>query len=338
MSESRLGTILVTGGGGFLGSAIVKHLRERGDEVRTLSRSHYPALDALGAVQLHGDIADPAVVDRAVAGCKTVFHVAAKAGIWGPYDEYHRSNVVGTENVIASCRRHDVERLIYTSSPSVIFTGHDLEGVDESTPYAPKHDAAYPATKEIAERLILANNDASLATVSLRPHLIWGPGDHHIVPRILARARAKRLFRIGRKNPLIDMTYIDNAAEAHALAADRLSPGSPVAGRPYFIAQGQPVPLWDMVNRFLALAGLPPVTRSIPRRAAIVLGGALELAYTIFRIPGEPRMTRFLARELSTAHWYNLDAARRDLGYSATVSIEEGLERLARSWQGDGPP
>ncbi len=221
--------------------------------------------------------------------------------------------------------------MIYTSSPSVVFTGHDLEGVDESIPYAKEYDAAYPATKAIAEKLVLANNDSALATVALRPHLIWGPGDNNILPRIYARARARRLFRIGHGNPLIDLTYIDNAAHAHLLAADRLEPGSVISGRAYFIAQGQPVPLWDMVNRFLAIAELPPVKRKVPLLLAVALGGVLETAYSVFRLPGEPRMTRFLARELSTAHWYNLDAARRDLGYSPQVSIEEGMRRLAES-------
>jgi len=331
MTGGREAPVLVTGGGGFLGSAIVRLLRERGQAVRSLARHLYPQVDALGAAQLQGDVADPAIVSAAVEGCGTVFHAAAKAGLWGSYAEYHHSNVVGTENVIAACRKHGVRRLIYTSSPSVVFTGHDLEGVDESVPYARQYDAAYPATKAIAEKLVLANNDSTLATVSLRPHLIWGPGDNNILPRIYARARAHRLFRIGRRNPLIDLTYIDNAALAHLLAADRLEPGSRISGRAYFIAQGQPVPLWDMVNRFLEVAHLPPVTRSIPLPLAVMLSGSLETIYTLLRLPGEPQMTRFLARELSTAHWYNLDAARRDLGYSPKVSIEEGLRRLAES-------
>ena len=329
--ESDSKPILVTGGGGFLGSAIVRMLRGRGAAVRSLARNHYPELNELGVAQYRGDVADPEAVGRATAGCSAVFHVAARAGLWGRYADYYRANVVGTQTVIAACRQNGVRRLIYTSSPSVVFTGEDLEGADESIPYAPRYDAAYPATKAIAEKLVLASNDASLGTVSLRPHLIWGPGDNNILPRIFARARAGRLFRIGNRNPLIDLTYIDNAAHAHVLAGDRLAPGSTIAGKAYFVAQGQPVPLWDMVNRFLSVAGLPPVSRSVPLALAVILGGAFEAVYTVFRLPGEPRMTRFLARELSTAHWYNLDAARRDLGYAPIVGIEEGLLRLGES-------
>ncbi len=337
MTGDRAGPVLVTGGGGFLGSAIVRLLRLRGRPVRSLNRRRYAALDALGVEQFVGDVADATLVSRAVDGCSIVFHVAAKAGLWGAYPQYHRINVVGTENVLAACRTHQVRRLIYTSSPSVVFTGHDLEGADESVPYASHYDAAYPATKAIAEKLVLANNDASLATVALRPHLIWGPGDNNILPRIFARARARRLYRIGRRNPLIDLTYIDNAAHAHVLAAARLDPGAAICGRAYFIAQGQPVPLWDMVNRFLEVAHLPPVKRSVPRALAVAAGGVLEGCYSLLKLPGEPQMTRFLARELSTAHWYNLDAARRDLGYAPIVGIEEGLRRLAESLKQDSP-
>ena len=221
--------VLVTGGGGFLGSAIVAMLRDRGQPVRTLARRRYDRLDALGAEQFQGDVADAEIVSRAVDGCDAVFHVAAKAGLWGPRQEYWNANVVGTENVIAACREHGVRKLINTSSPSVVFHGTDLEGVDETAAYPDRYEAPYPETKAIAEKLVLKANDRGLATVVLRPHLIWGPGDNNILPRIYARARARRLFRIGRRNPLIDLTYIDNAASAHLLAADRLDVGSPIA-------------------------------------------------------------------------------------------------------------
>jgi 2-alkyl-3-oxoalkanoate reductase len=323
--------VLVTGGGGFLGGAIVQSLIARGDTVRSLSRGDYPALRASGVEQVRGDLADPAAVQRAAEGCSLVFHVAAKAGIWGPYADYYQSNVTGTRNVIAACRACGVRRLVYTSSPSVVFDGRDMEGVDESVPYPRHYDAPYPATKAEAEQLVRAANDAALATVALRPHLIWGPGDTNLVPRIIARARAGRLRRIGRRVNLVDSTYIDDAAAAHLSAADRLAPGSPIAGRVYFISQGEPWPLWDLVNRILQAAQLPPVTRTIAPPLALLAGAVCETLAQALRLPDEPPMTRFLARELSSAHWFNIAAARRDLGYQPNVSIEDGMQRLEQT-------
>jgi nucleoside-diphosphate-sugar epimerase len=322
-------TALVTGGGGFLGGAIVRRLVARGDRVRSLSRGHYSELSALGVEQILGDVADAGVMESAVAGCEVVFHVAAKAGVWGPYAEYHRANVVGTQNLLSACRKHGVRRVVYTSSPSVVFDGRDMEGVDESVPYPRHYEAPYAQTKAEAERLVLAANGPDLATVGLRPHLIWGPGDNHLVPRILSRGRAGRLRRIGRANKRIDATYIDNAADAHILAAERLSPGSPVAGKAYFISNGEPTPLWDLVNRILAAGGVPPVTRTIPTWLAYTAGWLLETAYTVLQRRKEPPLTRFVVRELTTTHWFNLTAARRDLGYEPKVSVAEGLVRLS---------
>jgi nucleoside-diphosphate-sugar epimerase len=322
---------LVTGGGGFLGGAIVRRLLARGDPVRNFSRLGYPALKALGVEQFEGDVADPEAVGRAVAGCDIVFHVAAKAGIWGSRQDFIRTNVHGTETVLDACRQHGVGRLVYTSSPSVVFDGRDREAVSESAPYPDHYEADYPHSKALAEQAVLRANGPDLATVALRPHLIWGPGDNHLVPRILARARAGRLCRVGRASKLIDSTYIDNAADAHLLAADRLGPGSPVAGRTYFISNGEPLPLWDLVNRMLAAAGLPPVTRSVPYSLAYAAGWLLEKVYGTLGIEREPPMTRFLARELATAHWFDLSAARRDLGYQPAISIGEGLRRLEMS-------
>lgn len=319
---------LVTGGGGFLGKAIVQRLRQRGDAVRSFSRGDYPELRALGVEVIRGELANAAAVESAADGCDIIFHVAAKAGIWGPYPDYYQTNVVGTQNVLQACRAHAIPRLVYTSSPSVVFNGQDMEGIDESAPYPMRFDAAYPQTKALAEQLVLKANRAELATVALRPHLIWGPGDNHLVPRILARGRAGTLRRIGDRPNLVDCVYIDNAAAAHLLAAERLAPGSPVAGKTYFITQGEPLPLWDLVNRILHAGGLPPVRRTIAPRLAFCVGGLFELVYRLGRIRSEPRMTRFVARELSTAHWFNIDAARRDLGYQPTVSIEEGMRRL----------
>lgn len=326
---------LVTGGGGFLGGAIVKMLRERGTQVRSYSRGEYPELARLGVEQRRGDLADREALLKAAEGCDIVFHVAAKAGVWGSYAEYHQANVTGTENVIAACQAHGIGRLVHTGSPSVVFDGRDVEGGDESLPYPDHFEAYYPQTKALAEQLVLAASSPTLATVSLRPHLIWGPGDNHLVPRIIARARAGKLRRIGNRPCLVDTVYVDNAASAHLLAADRLTPGSVVAGKAYFISNGEPIPLWEMVNRILAVAGLPPVTRSISPGAAYAAGRICEGIWNLLRLRGEPPMTRFVARELATAHWFNIDAARRDLGYVPEVSMDEGLARLGEWLAGE---
>lgn len=320
---------LVTGGGGFLGLAIVRALRARGDAVRSLSRQEHPALRELGAEHMRGDVADAAAVLAAAKGCDIVFHVAAKAGVWGPCEEYHRANVVGTENVLAACRAHGIRRLVHTSSPSVVFDGRDMEGVDESVPYPAHFEAHYPHTKALAEQLVLKANSPTLATVALRPHLIWGPGDNHLLPRLIARAKSGQLRRIGSQRKLVDTVFIDNAADAHLLAADALAPGAACAGKAYFISNGEPIELWDMVNRMLAAAGLPPVTRTVPSGLAMFLATCFEAAHKFTGNPNEPRLTRFVVREMTTAHWFNISAAKRDFGYVPRVTTEEGLRRLA---------
>jgi len=319
---------LVTGGGGFLGGAIVHRLVARGDAVRSFSRGDYPELTRLGVRQFNGDLADAEAVANAVAGCDIVFHVAAKAGYWGPYRDYYRANVLGTRNVIAACRRHGITRLVYTSSPSVVHTGGDLEGVNESAPVPRHFEAAYPSTKARAEREVLRANSAELATVALRPHLVWGPGDNHLVPRLVERARSRKLRFIGRRPKRVDVTYIDNAVDAHLLAAARLAPGSPVSGRAYFISDGQPVDVETFINQLLHAAGLPPLQIWLNERTAYALAWALEFAHAAFMPAIEPRLTRFVVRQFSTSHWYDITAARRDLGYEPTVTTAEGLQRL----------
>lgn len=321
---------LVTGGGGFLGKAIVGQLLERGDTVRILARGDYPKLAARGVETLRGDIADKAAVLSAVEGCDVVFHVAAKPGMWGPYQAYRLTNVVGTENVIAACQQHGVSRLIYTSTPSVVHAGGDIEGADESLPYPDHFEGAYPATKAQAERRVLAANCPTLATVAIRPHLVWGPGDNHLIPRLLERARAGRMVFVGRQDKLIDTTYIDNAAAAHVQAALRLAPGAPCAGKAYFVSQGDPWPASKITNAFLDAAGMPPVKRRIPVSVAYAIGAVAELVWRLLGLSGEPPVTRFVVRQMSTAHWYDISAARRDLGYVVGVSIEEGLAKLRR--------
>ena len=324
---------LVTGGGGFLGFAICERLRARGDAVASFSRRSYPELDELGVSHITGDIRDPAAVADACRGKDVVFHAAARPGVWGPWAEYFAINVTGTRNVLNACRQQGVRRLIHTSSPSVVFDGADMAGADETVPYPDRYDAAYPATKAIAEKEVIAAGKAGFPlTVSLRPHLIWGPRDNHLAPRIVQRA--DRLKRIGKRDNLVDTVYIDNAAAAHILAADRLAEAPQLSGNVYFISQDEPIPVWEMVNRILEAAGKAPVKGAISYPAAWIAGWFLETLYRLLRLKGEPPMTRFVARELSTAHWFDISAAKQDLGYVPEVSTEEGLRRLAEWLKG----
>lgn len=322
--------VLVTGGGGFLGKAIINHLMVYTPFVRSLSRKYYPELEKIKVQQVQGDLAHADIVKQACQDQDIVLHVAAKTGgMWGSVDQFHATNVVGTRNVIDACRQHGVAYLIHTSSPSVIYDGDaDLEGVDESLPYPKAYQTAYQQTKAEAEKLVAHACTRDLQAIILRPHLIWGPGDTHFAPRIIERA--KMLRRVGNGKNRIDVTYIDNAAQAHILAADKLITNSALSGRIYFISNGEPIYLWDMVNHILNAANLPPVKKSIPKAVAYIIGALLEGVYTGLRIRSEPRMTRFLANELSRSHWFDISAARKDLGYVPQVSLEEGLNRLKK--------
>ncbi len=322
---------LVTGGGGFLGKAVVRLLVEAGHEVVSFSRAPHPDVEALGARHVCGDIADEAQVQRAAQGCEVVFHVAAKADPWGAYGDFFRTNVLGTRAVIKACRAAGIPKLVHTSSPCVVFDGRDLAGADESAPYGIDLGSAYQRTKTTAELMALAANGGGLAVVALRPHLIWGPGDNHLVPRLVARARQGRLRLLGNGENVIDHVFIENAARAHLAAAQHLGPGSPLAGRAYFISNGEPRPIASLLAGILGAYALPPVRRRIP--AAVAYGAAwlIEWIYRTLDLAGEPLLTRFLAKELSTAHWFDISAARRDFGYAPVVSLEEGLERLRAS-------
>jgi nucleoside-diphosphate-sugar epimerase len=325
---------LVTGGGGFLGEAIVRQLLEAGYTVRSFSRNRHPSLESIDVEIVHGDVSVRQEVYRACEGCDIVFHVAAKAGIWGKYWEYFNANVTGTLNIIEACRSLAIGRLVYTSTPSVVFDGRDMDGADETVPYSSSYKAPYPKTKAIAETAVLAANDAELATVALRPHLIWGPRDSHLIPGILKRGRQGRLFRIGSESKLVDFTYVDNAAEAHVLAAQKLQPGSKAAGKVFFISDGNPIPLWDFVNRVLECGDLQPVNRVLGRRLAYTIATLCEVLYKVFLVQREPPLTCFLVDELVTAHWFDISAAGRLLGYHPRISMEQGLERLTR-WLGE---
>ena len=323
---------LVTGAGGFLGRAITRQLLARGDRVRALWRGRYPDLESLGVECLQGDVQELTDVKRACRGIEVVFHVAAVAGLWGPWKHYHGINTLGTKNVISGCVHGEVRRLVFTSSPSVTFAGRDQCGVDESAPYPATWLCHYAHTKALAEQLVLAaNGQHHLLACALRPHLIWGPGDQHLVPRLLERARRGQLRQIGDGKNLIDAVFVENAAEAHLLAADRLTPGAAVCGKAYFISNGEPVNCWQWINEILSRPACRRIERRISYRAAYAAGAMLEGLWTVLGRTDEPRMTRFLAAQLATSHYFDISAARRDLGYAPRISMAEGLQRLAAS-------
>ncbi|MCK4659586.1 MAG: NAD-dependent epimerase/dehydratase family protein [Phycisphaerae bacterium] len=321
---------LVTGGGGFLGGAIARMLHERGDQVTVLGRHRYPHIERLGIGAIQGDLRDREAVCRAVEGVEVVFHAGAVPGIWGPRRMFWDINVGGTRNVLAACRETGVAKLVYTSSPSVVFGEGELCGVDESVPYPDRYLADYPETKAVAEREVLAADDQTLSTVSLRPHLIWGPGDPHLIPRVLDRARRGRLMQVGDGCNLVDIIYIDNAAEAHLLAADALGPGAACAGRAYFISQGKPVALWRWLNEIIEAMSIAPVRRTIRYKTAYRLGAVFEVLYSLAgrSTKREPPMTRFLAAQLAKSHYFDISAAKRDFGYAPRVTTAEGVECL----------
>jgi len=323
--------ILVTGGGGFLGRAIVRQLIERGDSVVTLNRSAYPELEALGVACRRGDIADTEAVLAAAEGCQAIVHVAAKAGPGLHAPDFERPNVAGTENVLAACARHGIGILVYTSSPSVVHGGGDIENGDESLPYPARFHAPYPETKARAERLVLAANGPVLKTCALRPHLIWGPGDNQLLPRLIEKNRAGRL-RLPAPEKKIDTVYIDNAARAHILAVESLAGSAAAAGKAYFISNGEPLPNGEIISRLLEAAGEHPDVRRVAPGLANAAAGMVEGLWRLTGRHSDPPLSRFVVEHLATAHWYDLSAARQDLGYRPEVSISEGLVRLAEAW------
>ena len=329
---------LVTGAGGFLGQYIVEQLLARGDSVRGVARNRYAELDRLGVEFLQGDLRDAQFASDACEGMDVVFHVAGVAGIWGSWQHFHSINTIATANIVAGCRSHRVPKLVYSSSPSVTFDGSDQKQVDESVPYPTRWLCHYPHSKALAEQHVLESNGRDgLFSCALRPHLIWGPRDRHLIPRLLDRARSGKLRRVGDGTNLVDMIYVENAAAAHLQAANALRDGSPVCGKAYFISQGEPVNCWDWIDEILVSAGLDRIEKSISFAAAWRVGAAMEAVYRLLRLKGEPRMTRFLAAQLAKDHYFDIRRARQDFGYSPQISTAEGMRRLAEELSPSSP-
>ena len=323
--------VLVTGGGGFLGSAIVTQLLDEGCTVKVVGRNRYDHLDRRGVKCLVGDIGDRIFTEAACRDVDTVFHVAAKAGIWGSSREFSKANFEGTVNIVNGCKKNGVGCLVYTSTPSVVFNRENIEDGDESLPYAKRFLCDYAKTKAEAERYLLENGDDQLRVCALRPHLIWGPGDPHLIPRLIDRGRRGTLKIVGDGRNKVDITFVDNGARAHLLAARSLHRSSSISGRAYFIGQERPVYLWDWISDLYRELGIEPLEKNVPIATAYMAGWLLELVHRVAGLKKEPAMTRFLALQLACSHYFSHERAKKDFGYEPLITIEEGKKRLLES-------
>jgi len=321
---------LVTGGGGFLGSSICRQLLSQDYEVVAFQRSAASHLETLGIQIVRGDITNISELLAASKDCDAIIHSAGKAGVWGDPAEYQRINVDGSANVVRTCKELSIPTLVYTSSPSVVHSGGDIENGNESLPIADHFTSPYPATKAQAEKIVLAANKDGLRTVALRPHLIWGPGDPHILPRLVKKAKGGKLALPGPEK-VIDSIYVENAAQAHVLALQELRGQGRCSGKPYFITNNEPLPQGEIIQKLLAAVGIEAKINSVPNGLAKVVGAVCEFSWRILPLTGEPPITRFAVDQMGTAHWFNTSAAERDIGYRPKFSIAEGLAELAKS-------
>jgi nucleoside-diphosphate-sugar epimerase len=322
--------ILVTGGGGFLGSSICRQLAALGHEVISYQRKPADHLECDGIHSFQGDISNLSSLLAAASGCEALVHTAGKAGIWGDPAEFHLINVDGTANVIETCRRRAISILIHTSSPSIVHSGGDIGGMDESLPIADHFTAPYPASKAAAEKLVIAANENSLKTTALRPHLIWGPGDPHILPRLAEKASGGSLALPG-PDKIIDTIFVDNAALAHVKALEELNGTAHCAGKAYFVTNNEPMPQGEIIRKLLSAIEIEVKIRSVPVAVAKTAGAICETVWRTFGLKSEPPVTRFSVEQLATAHWFDTSAALRDFGYTPATTIAEGLERLRQA-------
>ena len=313
--------VLITGGAGFVGSRIVERMVQRGAEVTVCSRAPGAARDGLRTIA--ADIRDADAIATAMKGHDTVFHVAAKAGVWGPRREYFAINVQGTRNVLSACHKHGVKSLVYSSTPSVVFARGGIHGGDESLPYPARYLTHYAESKSLAEQEVLAANGIDgMRSVAIRPHLVWGHGDPHLLPRVLERAKAGKLKQVGDGSNRVDITHVNDAADAHVRALEHIESA---AGKAYFISS-ETVQLWPWLNSVLERAGMAPLTARVGARTAYKAGAVMEFLWRMFGIASEPPMTRFVAENLASSHWFKLDAAKRDLGYEPAWTGDRALD------------
>lgn len=331
--------ILVTGGGGFLGRHVVDGLLARGHSVVTYQRREHPELEVCGVEVVRGSLLEGELLKAAMQGCDAVIHTAAKAGVWGSRKAYFETNYEGTRAVCSSMQTLGIRKLVYCSTPSVVFNGSAFEGADESLPYGRDWLCHYAESKALAEEHALGWGRAGHGKViALRPHLIWGVGDPHLLPKVIQRSKAGRIRIIGDGSNRVDISRVENVAAAHILALEALDRPS-VVNRPYFISQGEPVRLWEWINSLLQRVQVPVLDKRISLAAAYRIGAVCEGLWRLTRRQSVPPMTRFVAVELAKSHWFSIEAARRELGYRPEAyPIEDGLDTYAEAWKSGGTP
>ena len=321
--------VFITGGGGFLGTYIVQRLVKRGYSVTNYSRSSYPHLTELGVHCIQGDLGDLDKLKLVMQDHDICFHVASKVAMWGRKEDFHHTNVVGTENIIKACQHNHISKLIYTSTPSVVFGEHGFRGDNEDLPYPTRSYSRYGKSKAHAEERVLNAATKDFYTVALRPHLVFGPGDQNLIPRLIDAAKKKKLKIVGSGENKVDVLYVENAADAHICAMDTLldNPSS-ISGQAFFLGQG-PVKLWSFINDILELQKLDPIKKKINAKMAFKVGLFFEWFSMLFRIYNwNPPMTRFVALQLSEDHYYDHSRANKLLKWTPKVDIQEALSYL----------
>ncbi len=333
---------LVTGGCGFVGAAIARALEARGDRVIVLDSA--PECPVEGVDHRRVDITDKAGVIEACRGVDTVIHNASIVHTkQNKQDVVWAVNLGGTENMLEAAQHNGIRRFVYISSGSVVYEGKDIENGDESLPYSSVSQAPYADSKIAAEKLVLAENGkGGMATCALRPHVVFGPGDNRFMPTLLAKGRNGQLrVQIGRGVWLSDYTYVTNMTDAvlladEALAKDGLS--SIAAGQAYFITNGEPMPFWDFIRKVAARLGFPPVKYTAPKSLVYAIAAVKEGIDTLKggTLNAEDGLTRFAIRYMCTHHYFSIEKARRELGYTPAVSVEEGIELTCQHLEATG--
>lgn len=320
--------ILVSGGTGFVGTAVTESLLALGHEVHTIGRSTPSFCDKTKNRYHHTfDLTKDDLPKSLMSGTEIFFHIAAKAGVWGSYSQFFSANVTATRKILTACQSYHIPKLIYTSTPSVVFSQKPISNGTEALPYVQNEFSPYAKTKSIAEKEVLkAHMPGKLQTIALRPHLVWGKGDPHLLPRVIQRHRAGKLKIIGDGTNKVDLTHIDNVAHAHICAMQAMQKNENLGGKPYFISQDEPVYLWDWLNQLFQLLELPPLSQSLNFKTAFLIGSGLESLWSILNIKNEPPMTRFVACQLAHDHWFSIKSAERDLVYKPVKRMNQAMD------------